>query len=146
MIDAFGRAILSGLRAYEPNRISINSEDIPIETLIGKDAIQVVPRYKSVAAVTFDITRHTIANIVVRLDNDQPLPPGIEVHGAEGRTTALLSGYGGAVSIDTPRANERFEARWRTGQCTFTLGALDEAGKLIQAGAHVCRPFVTTRP
>jgi outer membrane usher protein len=143
--DSNGRALLSGLRAYEPNRISINSEDLPIQALIGTDAIQVVPRYKGVAAATFDITRHTLANVVVHLTNGQPLPPGIEVRGA-GRTTTLLSGYGGAVSIDAPRANERFEARWRNGQCSFKLGALDETGQSRDSGPCVCMPFSTATP
>lgn len=143
--DSQGRAIVPGLRAYEPNRISIDSEELPIEALIGKDALQVVPRYKGVATASFDITRHTLANVVVHLADGQPLPPGIEVRSA-GRSTALLTGYGGAVSIDAPRADERFEARWRTGQCAFTLGALDAAGQPRQSGAYVCTPFGDATP
>ncbi len=143
--DSQGRAIVSGLRAYEPNRISIESEDLPIEALIGKDALQVVPRYKGVAAATFDITQHVLANVVVRLANGQPLPPGVELHSA-GRGAALISGYGGAVSIDTPRASERFEARWRDGQCAFTLGALDDTGRPLRSDAYVCTPLLEVRP
>jgi outer membrane usher protein len=143
--DSQGRAIVSGLRAYESNRISINSEDISIDALIGKDVLQVVPRSKSVAAVTFDITRLSRANIVVRLVDGQALPPGIEVRSV-GRTTALLSGYGGAMSIDAPRAYEQFEAWWRTGQCRFSLGALDTAGQLVQSPVYVCMPFSAVTP
>jgi len=143
--DSQGRAILSGLRAYETNRISINSEDLPLEALIGQDVIQLVPRYKGVATATFDITRYPLANIVVRLADGQPLPPGIEVRSA-GRAVTLLSGYAGALSIDAPRANEHFEARWRSGHCTFALGPLDQAGQPAQTGDYVCVPLSGTAP
>ena len=143
--DSQGRAMLSGLRAYEPNRVSINSEDIPIDALVGADAIQVVPRYKGVAKATFDISRWRVANIVVRLPDDQPLPPGIEVRSAN-RAESFLSGFGGAVSISAPLAGERFEASWHQGKCTFTLGALGKDGQLLQPLIHVCAPDAPVPP
>ena len=143
--DSQGRAMLSGLRAYEPNRVSINSEDIPIDALVGADAIQVVPRCKGVAKATFDISRWRVANIVVRLPDDQPLPPGIEVRSAN-RAESFLSGFGGAVSISAPLAGERFEASWHQGKCTFTLGALGKDGQLLQPLIHVCAPDAPVPP
>ncbi len=143
--DSQGRAIVSGLRAYEPNHISIHNADLPIEALIGKDALEVVPRFKGVAAATFDITWHVVANVVVRLPDGQPLPPGIEVR-AEARAQPLLTGYGGAMSIDAPRANERFEARWRTGRCTFSLSASPATAESQSAANYVCAPIEGAKP
>ena len=143
--DKHGRAILSGLRAYESNRVSINSNDLPIDVLVGADVIQVVPRYKGVAKATFDISRLQVVNIVVRLSDGQTLPPGIEVR-SKARAETFLSGFGGAVSISGPLAGERFTAVWRTGKCTFSLNSPGKENPSQQPVVRVCTPGVSDAP
>lgn len=135
-----GRAVVSGLRAYEPNHISIDNGDLPIEAQVRSDVLRVVPRYKGVAQASFDIARDTVANVTVLLPDGSPLPPGIDVM-RPARGTSLLSGFHGLVSVDDPQPNERLEARWKNGHCRFTLGAPDRAaGALPSMGPYRCEP------
>lgn len=138
--DSEGRAVVSGLRAYEPNHISIDNGDLPIEAQVRSDVLRVVPRYKGVAQASFDIARDVVANVTVLLPDGTPLPPGIDVM-RPARGTSLLSGFNGLVSVDDPQPNERFEARWKSGHCRFTLGAPDRAaGALPSMGPYRCEP------
>ena len=138
--DSEGRAVVSGLRAYEPNHISIDNGDLPIEAQVRSDALRVVPRYKGVAQASFDIARDVVANVTVLLPDGTPLPPGIDVM-RPARGTSLLSGFNGLVSVDDPQPNERFEARWKSGHCRFTLGTpARAAGALPSMGPYRCEP------
>jgi outer membrane usher protein len=143
--DAEGRAIVTGLRAYEANRISIANTDLPIEAQVRSDTVQVVPRYKGVAIAAFDISYDTLAVAIVRLPDGRPLPPGIDVWSGT-RATPLLSGYGGTVSIERPQAGEHFDARWRGGQCRFTLGAVLPQDILPGLGPYTCEPIDAAPP
>ena len=119
--DDRGRAIVPGLRAYEANRISIDSEALPIDALVAKDALQVVPRSRGVALARFDVSRPQVASVVLRLPDGSLLPAGTEVQGVQ-RPAPLLAGYDGALYIDHPQAGERFEAQGPQGRCGFALG------------------------
>ncbi len=109
---------MTGLRAYELNKISVDNGDLPISAQVHSDVLQVVPSYKGVAAATFDISRDLSATMQIRLPDGSPLPAGIDVVG-EGRPSPLITGYGGTLQLDSPRAGERFEANWRTGHCSL---------------------------
>lgn len=137
--DSEGRAIVSGLRAYEPNHISIDNGDLPIEAQVRSDAIRVVPRYKGVAQASFDISRGVLASATVLLPDGSPLPAGIDVL-RRARGTSLISGFNGQVSIDDPQPRESFEARWTKGHCRFSLGEIGGAGALPALGPYPCQP------
>ncbi|MET3493382.1 fimbria/pilus outer membrane usher protein [Variovorax boronicumulans] len=137
--DSQGRAIVSGLRAYEVNHISIDNGDLPIEAQVRSDALRVVPRQKGVAAASFDISRSLLATATVRLPDGSPLPAGIDVL-RPARGTSLVSGFGGLLAIDDPQPRERFEARWTQGRCRFTLGDIDRSRALPALGPYRCEP------
>ncbi len=143
--DSEGRVIVSGLRAYEPNRISIDNGDLPIEIEVRNDVIFVVPRDRGVAMAAFDISRDTLATLTVLLPDGSPLPPGIDLRSAT-RAAPLMSGYQGAVMIRSPRAGERFEARWRGGHCSFALDDVTAASVLPSWGPYTCAPVAETAP
>lgn len=141
--DSRGRAIVAGLRAYEPNRISIDNTDLPFAAQVRSDVLQVVPRDRGVAVARFDIAHDIVIGVTVRLPDGRPLPPGIDVH-SHARTSPLLSGYGGRLEIERPLAGERFDARWRDGHCQFELAANPRA--LQSSGAYTCQPVDTFTP
>lgn len=131
---------MTGLRAYESNRIGIDSTDLPIEAQVRSDTLQVVPRYKGVAIAAFDISHDTQVLATVHLPDGRPLPPGIDIWSGS-RAASLISGYGGAVSIERPQAGEQFEARWRGGQCRFTLDPVLPRSILSGLGPYLCEPI-----
>jgi outer membrane usher protein len=140
-----GRAIVPGLRAYGTNYLSIDAGDLPIEATLRRDSMQVVPRYRSIADVRFDLSYDLVVNATVQLADGTPLPPGIDVVGAD-RKEPLLTGYGGAISIAGPRSGEVFEARWRGQRCRFALGIIDPKAKLPSLGPYTCEMVRHTTP
>lgn len=147
--DGEGRAVVSGLRAYEPNHISIDNGDLPIEAQVRSDVLRVVPRYKGVAAASFDISRGLLATATVLLPDGTPLPAGIDVL-RPARGTSLIAGFNGQLSIDDPRPGEVFEARWKNGHCRFALGepggAIGRLGALPAMGPYQCQPVRPQQP
>ncbi|SET99624.1 fimbria/pilus outer membrane usher protein [Variovorax sp. OV084] len=141
--DGEGHALVTGLRAHELNKISVDNGDLPISAQVHSDVLQVVPSYKGVAAATFDISRDLSATMQIRLPDGSPLPAGIDVVG-EGRPSPLITGYGGTLQLDRPRAGERFEANWRTGHCSFTVGPIPTTGTLPQIGPYTCETMLPT--
>jgi outer membrane usher protein len=79
----------------------------------------------------------------IRLPDGSPLPAGIDVVG-EGRPSPLITGYGGTLQLDRPRAGERLEANWRTGHCSFTVGPIPTTGTLPQIGPYTCETMLPT--
>jgi outer membrane usher protein len=140
--DSEGQALVTGLRAHELNKISVDNGDLPISAQVHSDVLQVVPSYKGVAAATFDISRDLSATMQIRLPDGSPLPAGIDVVG-ENRSSPLITGYGGTLQIDRPRAGERFEANWRTGHCSFTVGPIPTTGTLPQIGPYTCETMLS---
>jgi outer membrane usher protein len=140
--DSEGHALVTGLRAHELNKISVDNGDLPISAQVHSDVLQVVPSYKGVAAATFDISRDLSATMQIRLPDGSPLPAGIDVVG-EGRPSPLITGYGGTLQLDRPRAGERFEANWRTGHCSFTVGPIPTTGTLPQIGPYTCETMLS---
>jgi outer membrane usher protein len=139
--DGEGRALVTGLHAYEANKISVDSGDLPISAQVRSDVLQVVPSYKGVAAATFDISRDLSVTMQILLPDGSPLPAGIDVVG-ENRPSPLIAGYGGTLQLDHPRAGERFEANWRNGHCSFTVGPIPTAGTLPQIGSYTCETML----
>ncbi|MGJ7505569.1 fimbria/pilus outer membrane usher protein [Variovorax sp. ZT5P49] len=139
--DGEGHALVTGLRAYELNKISVDNGDLPISAQVRSDVLQVVPSYKGVAAATFDISRDMSATMQILLPDGSPLPAGIDVTG-ESRPSPLITGYGGTLQLDRPRAGERFEANWRTGHCSFTVGPIPTTGTLPQIGPYTCETML----
>ena len=104
---------------------------------VRSEVLQVVPRDRGVALATFDVTHDPVLEATVRLPDGRPLPPGIDVHSTQ-RARPLLSGYGGRLEIEDPRAGERFEARWRHGRCSFEIVASERS--VPSPGPYTCRP------
>src|SRR5262249_948468 len=55
--NAAGRAVLHDLRAYEPNRISVDPEALPLDTSIGGKGVIVLPPYRSGVVARFPIQK-----------------------------------------------------------------------------------------
>lgn len=76
---ADGRLLVTGLRAYEANALSINALDIPFHLGLAQDRHTVFPADRSGVLVRFDIVNRRAAEIILRLPDGQPVPLGATV-------------------------------------------------------------------
>ncbi len=117
--DARGRAFVTGLRGYQPNRVGVDASDLPMDVELEALEIQVTPAARSAARIDFPVQRGRAASFRVMTLLGQPLPPGalLAVTGAkrsfpvglEGRTylAGLADGHSHVV------------ATWPNGRCQF---------------------------
>ncbi len=137
--DASGRALITDLRAYDENRLSIDDRDLPLSATVSADVLTVVPRYRGAVAARFAIARETGASMTVVLPDGSPLPPAMTIRGAA-RDTPLLSGYDGQVFITDPVPGERLTASGDGKVCSFTVGAIPPDVLLPALGPYPCTP------
>ena len=97
--DADGRLMLPDLRPYEPNRVRLAVEDLPLDARIGSDEVTAVPYARSGVGVGFDVTRRRQATASLRDASARALPPGLVLASADGRTTATV-GRNGFSQLD----------------------------------------------
>ncbi|WP_216181416.1 fimbria/pilus outer membrane usher protein [Verticiella alkaliphila] len=134
-----GRALVTDLRAYDANRLSIDDRDLPIAASVSSDDITVVPRFRGAVAARFAVSRERSATLIVHLPDGSPLPPALTIS-SPGRAETALSGYEGKVFIQSPRAGERWTARGNDTACAFTVGAVPDNDVLPLLGPYRCEP------
>lgn len=120
--DADGDLFLPKLLSNYPNRIGIETADLPIDAEIERLETVVTPGYRGIAAVTFE-ARQSQARLIRMLHRDgKPVAPGVEVvRLSDG--TVFRSGFDGEIYLEGD-AGDRFEAHDPAGLCRFTLSRL----------------------
>ncbi len=99
-----GKLLLTTLRTYERNRISIDPQDLPVDARIPKTKTIVVPPQKSGVVVDFGVRQASDAALVTLVDAaGQPLPAGVAVSVA-GQDEPFLVGYDGQVYLEGLKA------------------------------------------
>lgn len=118
--DAAGRLLVTGLRAYDVNRIGFDLDDVPLGAVIDVDEVMVRPAARSGAYVAFPIASGAFGEVRVVDASGLPLPEG----------TML------ARDIDA----ERFPVG-RGGR--VYISSVNGAATLVAEGEKSCRVVVT---
>jgi len=131
--DANGRAMLTGLNAYQSNPVQLAADDLPITAEIDSIEQTTVPASRSVTRVTFKVRGGRGALIRVVLDDGQPAPVGsfMRLQGEE--REFLLSRRGEAYVTGLKEANS-LVLTWKGKTCPITVtlpaGGVDEIARV----------------
>lgn len=137
-----GIAIVTNLRPYEANRISVSPGDLRLESVISNDNLVVVPRYLSGVKANFQVTNGNAGTLIVHLPNGDPLEPGIEVTiGAK----TFYTGFDGELFVDDIRAGAVLVAKRAAGTCSVTLPAVPKGVELPRIGPLTCSPVAPSK-
>jgi len=135
--NASGIAIVTNLRPYEANRISVSPADLRLESVISNDNLVVVPRYLSGVKANFQVTNGAAGTLVVHLPNGDPIEPGIEVTiGAK----TFYTGFNGEVFVDDIKVGAVLVAKRSAGTCSVILPAVPKGVELPRIGPLTCSP------
>jgi outer membrane usher protein len=96
--NAQGRLLVSSLRPYETNRVSIDVDDVPLETLPADDEIPVRTPLRSGALIRFPTSAGAAGELTIVDEDGEPLPAGTLLL----RDTDLMRfpvGYAGRIYI-----------------------------------------------
>jgi len=113
-----GKLLVTGLKAYQKNKISIDIANLPVMADIPRTETRVVPRENSGVKVDFGIKTVSSAAIVIVTDNEgNALPAGSSVT-LKGQAEPFLVGFDGEVYMTSLGAGNEFESTVNSVVCT----------------------------
>ncbi|NJM29365.1 MAG: fimbrial biogenesis outer membrane usher protein [Rhizobiales bacterium] len=117
-----GKLLVTGLRAYEKNKIEIEAQDLPMDAAFGETVAESVPPSRAGAKVEFKVKRGIEAAIVELVDGEgRPIPPGTE--GTSGAGEAFTVGYDGQAYLTRLLPRNTLTLALRGGSCTAAFPA-----------------------
>ena len=130
-----GRAILHNLRAYEDNRISIDPQELPLDTTIGARSVVLAPAFRSGVVARFPVERIHAGTFRLVRDDGSAVPAGgiVELNGAS--FPVALDGLTYVTSLDGGRPGT---AAWGAESCTFKLPTPTGRDLLPDLGTVTC--------
>jgi outer membrane usher protein len=135
--NSTGIAIVTNLRPYEANRISLASDDLKLESMIADDTLIVVPRYLSGVKANFRVTNGQAGTVIVRLPNGASLEPGtVVLIGSK----AFYTGFDGELFVDDIKGGTVMVAKRKVGTCLVTLPSVPKGVELPRIGPLTCTP------
>jgi outer membrane usher protein len=137
-----GIAVVTNLRPYEANRISVAPSDFGLESMISNDNLLVVPRYLSGVKANFHVTNGHAGTVIVHLPNGDPLEPGTPVTIGD---ATFYTGFDGELFIDDIIAGKVMLARRAAGACSVTLPDVPKGVELPRIGPLTCHPAEPTQ-
>ena len=81
-----GHLLVPDLVPYQANRVSIDVENLPVDTRLESTKAVVVPQSRSGVVANFQLERYVAATVILKTPDGQFLPPGAGVlHGESGK-------------------------------------------------------------
>ena len=90
--DSSGHLLVPDLIPYQANRVSIDVENLPVDTRLESTKAVVVPQSRSGVVANFQLERYVAATVILKTPDGQFLPPGAGVLHAEPTLGASASG------------------------------------------------------
>ena len=141
--DAAGRAMLHNLRSYETSRISIEPEDLPIDTSIDTRTLVIQPAYRSGVIARFPVEHVSPGLFRLLRDDGSPVPTGARVAFNGGTYTVALDGLTYVTTYDHGVGGT---ASWDGGRCAFRLDPPPHGDPLPDLGTVQCRAARAVAP
>ena len=135
--DSDGRALVTGLRSYQKNKIAIDTRNLPVDADVSTTQDIVVPADRSGVRVNFGVRTNTSAAILVLTGPDgQPMPAGSEgkVEGGE----RFVVGYDGRAWVKGLAAQNTVSVELPAGEChgAFAYSSRANEQVTIPVGCH----------
>lgn len=134
----FGRALVSDLRSYRLNRISIEPLDLPMDVNIEATAMNVVPARRSGVSLDFGGQSSAAALVVLRDADGAFLPPGSQVL-LQGSLTDFSVGYDGEVWVTGLDARNRITVQTASGDCSAEFAYMKRSNEQVYIDGVQCR-------
>ncbi len=136
--DASGRALVSGLRGYEVNRIGAEPADLPFDASVDALDVEFVPPTHAGVVLRMPIKRSRSATFKVVGGDGMPLPAGTQLMLA-GRDTTYPVGFDGRSFIAGLAGSTVVRAHGAAGDCHFMIAVPPgEADDLPDLGTQRC--------
>jgi outer membrane usher protein len=135
--DEKGRVLVTPLRAYERNQVSVNPVEVPLDGAIDTPSIDVTPGFRSGALVRFPVTRADAATLRLVQENGSPVPAGAQ---ATFDGTSFPVALDGLMYVEGLREPTRLQVRWQGGECSVPVRRPSGSDPVPDLGTLRCRP------
>lgn len=137
---ADGKLVVAGLRGFEPNRVGIDSESLPLDAVVLSTRQDIRPADGSGVVVAFGSSEAGSALVTFRDADGAFLPVGA-VGQASQSTPPFMVGYDGEAYVIGLKPKNRIEIDVGDGRvCVATFDFVAEAGQQVAITDAVCRP------
>jgi outer membrane usher protein len=139
--DDSGRALLHDLRPYETNRISIDPQDLPLDTEIDSRTMEVAPAFRSGVVLKFPVEKIRAGLFRLTAHDGRPVPVGALVE-FNGRVFSVARE--GMVYVTGFDHGTRATATWGEHKCSFRLPPPPPNDPQPDMGTITCSEHVTS--
>lgn len=139
--DSNGNLLVPNLLAYQNNKLSVETNDLPIDAIVNTDQTNVVPYYRSGLIVHFPIKVSHGATFIVVDEQNKPLPENTEIKYADDRQTdeAFITIENGQVYVSGLEAHNIMKAIVNGDICEFTIDYPEHADPIPDLGTLTCK-------
>ena len=135
--DAQGRALVTGLRGYESNRISVEGGDLPLDAQVDQLQIAVAPGAGSGVSVRFPVQRSRAASMQLLTDDGSAVPAGSRVW-VRGDPREFPVGLDGKLFLAGLAERTEIHAEWEGHRCQAVVVFGVQAEAVPELGAITC--------
>lgn len=136
-----GKLLVPGLRSYEPNRITIDPTNLPVDATVGGTREVTVPAERSGTLVKFDVETDVQAALVTLRDEDGEFVETGAAGQVEGTSASFIVGYDGQAFIKGLGAQNRIVVDQPTrGRCKAEFDFDPRDGEQVTIPDAICRP------
>ncbi len=133
--NAEGRLLVTGLNAYQHNRLSIDTANLPPHIEVGSDEEGAVPSLRAGVTVEFGLAPSHSVLVTVVDDTGANIPMGTVALADDDDEAILMVGFDGQLFIENAIPGGRVVIDGDGSPCAFNLPAIfpdDNAGRLGQ--------------
>jgi outer membrane usher protein len=135
--DSRGQALITTLRPYQENLLTVQPEDVPFEYRITSTEVIAVPRGRGGILVDFPMLRERPALLLLQLADGRPVPAGAIVKILLSGETALVGLRGEAYLTDLPEQAE-LEVTYKNGLCRVIVTRPASDDPQPRLGPYTC--------
>ncbi len=138
MTDAKGYAIVPRLMAYQPNKLRIEEQDLPLDAQVAQLEQVAVPWYRSGVKIQFPVTRHLSTEMHVIDDQGQPILAGATAR-IEGSAEEFVVADNGRLYLSGITEHNRVFIQADERRCLLEFSFKPSADPLQDLGTLICK-------
>ena len=138
MTNSSGRALITALRSYQPNKITIDTTDLPVDADVAASETVVAPADRSGVSVDFTVKTDARPAVVIFQGADgRALPAGAQGQIEGGASFAV--GYDGRAYIENLGPTNNATISLANGECHATFAYEPRPNEQVVVSAVVCQ-------
>ena len=133
-----GMQVIPNLRAYQPNNIAIEPQDIKLDAQIAETKLIAVPYFRSAEYLKFSVRKENAATLRILQKNGQIVPSGVIFKLQNADKESYPVAQNGLLYLTKLEKKNHLKATWGDQQCDFDLTFPDNAELIPELGEFRC--------